>query len=212
MNLAEFEQALADSIGRPTDLRPFVCDGSPLSCAAFIVGYNPATELAVDWWKFWEPDRGYRRAEWFGEYQRERASRPLKPGKTRRLAVSNTRRVIEWIVEAAQPIHCLETNIYAAASETAADLAEQQRLTAPFDLLLKALRPRAILAHGDEAISHLGRLAGTELRWGQEARVSLNGHELWVVAEAHFGRPRAGQGWSRERALRVGQRLKNLAS
>jgi hypothetical protein len=36
--------------------------------------------------------------------------------------------------------------------------------------------------------------------------------ESWVVAESHFGRPREGRGWSRERAWRLGQRLKELAS
>jgi hypothetical protein len=212
MTLPEFEQALRDLIGQPTALRPFVCDGSPLTCSVFIVGYNPATEMTADWWTFWDPQYGYRRAEWFQEYQRERANRPLKPGKTRRLPVSNTRRVIDCILEAAQPVQCLETNIFSAPSETAASLAEQQRATGPFDFLLRAIRPRVVLAHGDDAIAHLGRLSRNSLGWGQEALTSISGNELWVVAESHFGRPRGGQGWSRERASRVGQRLKELAS
>ena len=212
MTLSEFEQELRDLIGQPTDLRPFVCDGSPVTSSVFIVGYNSATEMTADWWNFWDPQYGYRRASWFQEYQRERANRPLKPGKTRRLPVSNTRRVIDWILEAAQPMRCLETNIYSAPSETAAGLAEQRQATAPFDFLLRTIQPRVVLAHGDDAIAHLGRLSRHSLSWGQEVRVSIGGNELWIVAESHFGRPRGGQGWSRERAWRVGQRLKDLAS
>ncbi len=44
MDLTEFGSELEALIERPTALRPFVCDGSPLSCTVFIVGYNPATE------------------------------------------------------------------------------------------------------------------------------------------------------------------------
>ena len=212
MNLAEFEQELQELIGRPTDLRPFVCDGSPLECAIFVVGYNPATEMRADWWLFWDPVRGYQRAAWFQEYQRERAIRPLKPGKTRRSAVSNTRRVIDWILDAARPARCLETNIYSSPSETAATLAERRMATAPFDFLLRTIRPDVVLAHGDDAIAHFSRLSRTELRWGQEVRVTLGDKELWVLTESHFGRPRGGQGWSRERAAGVGRRLKELAS
>ena len=210
MSLREFESALRELIGKPTDFRPFVCDGSPLSCSAFIVGYNPATEMTADWWDFWDPSYGYRRDVWFEEYQRERAMRPLKPGKTRRPAVSNTRRVIDWVVDSAAPIRCLETNIYAAATDTAAALAEKQRVTAPFDFLLHTIRPRVILVHGDEAIDHLGKLSETNLTWGRDASVSLGGYEVWIVAEAHFGRPRGGQGWSAERARQLGGKLKQL--
>lgn len=50
MTLSEFEQELRSLIGQPTDLRPFVCEGPPLACPVFIVGYNPATEMTADWW------------------------------------------------------------------------------------------------------------------------------------------------------------------
>ncbi len=48
MTLYEFELQLSDLIGRPTDLRPFVCEGSPLSCDIFLVGFNPATTMETD--------------------------------------------------------------------------------------------------------------------------------------------------------------------
>ena len=55
VTLDEFEKQLAGVIGRPTDLRPFVCEGSPLDCDVFIVGSNPATKMEGDWWRFWRP-------------------------------------------------------------------------------------------------------------------------------------------------------------
>lgn len=103
-DLSAFAEALQAIIGRPTHLRPFVCDGSPLDCRVFIVGLNPATTLSGDWWEFWDDERGYRRAEWFERYKAERARQPLRPGKTRRFPVSNTRRVIDWIGAAAAPV------------------------------------------------------------------------------------------------------------
>ncbi len=131
--------------------------------------------MSADWWAFWDPAYGYRRDAWLGEYQRERAARPLKPGKTRRAPISNTRRVLHWIAKAAMPARCLETNIYAAPSETAATLEEQRRMTAPFDFLVRTVRPRVILAHGDDAIEHLGRLTRTTLTRGGRKRARHSG-------------------------------------
>ena len=59
LDLSSFEQRLAALIGKPTDLRPFVCDGSPLDCRVFIVGFNPASALDEDFWKFWDPSIGF---------------------------------------------------------------------------------------------------------------------------------------------------------
>ena len=54
MTLDDFERALVALIGRPTDLRPFVCEGSPLTCDVFLVGFNLATTMCregrVGWW------------------------------------------------------------------------------------------------------------------------------------------------------------------
>lgn len=147
-----FERELLALIGKPTKMRPFVCDGSPLECQAFIVGFNPATAMSEDFWKFWDTGRGFNKAAWLDAYKKERQLRPLRPGQTRRNVVSRTRRGIEWVVEDASPIRCLETNIYAAPTERAADLALEQRLTAPFDFLLKKIKPRVILAHGADAV------------------------------------------------------------
>ena len=52
-HLSDFSRGMASLIGKPTDLRPFVCEGSPLGCEAFLVGFNPASEMSIDFWDFW---------------------------------------------------------------------------------------------------------------------------------------------------------------
>jgi len=154
-DLENFARELELHIGLPSNARPFVCEGSPLTCIAFIVGFNAATELRFDFWKHWRDGYGFDKATWFAEYLAERAARPLKPGRTRRLPVSTTRKRLNIVVDAAAPVRCLETNIHSVASASAAELAVSDRGTAVFDFLLARVRPRVILAHGDEAVAHL---------------------------------------------------------
>ncbi len=185
--LDNFEKDLLTLIGKPTDLRPFVCDGSPLDCEVFIVGFNPATEMSANFWNFWRSGYGFDKPAWFEAYKGERQERPLKPGKTRRSPVSNTRRVIGWILEEASPVKILETNIFAAPTEQAADLASAQRLTAPFDFLTELIKPRVMVVHGNDATRHL---QGKDF-------------EALDIAVLHFSR-----GWSQSAAQALGQRIR----
>jgi hypothetical protein len=162
--LADFSREMVSLICKPTDLRPFVCDGSPLECDAFIVGINPASEMSGDFWDFWSDSRGFDKPAWFDKYKIERRNRPLKPGKTRRNEISNTRRVIQWVIEEASPTKCLETNIYAkpAASEPelkallkTLSLEERNRIITPFNYLLRRIAPKLVVAHGCEAGEYL---------------------------------------------------------
>jgi hypothetical protein len=186
-SLKSFEEGLEALIGRPTNLRPFVCVGSPLECEVFIVGFNPATSMSVGFWEFWRTGHGFDKAAWLEVYVKDRQTRPLKPGKTRRNPISNTRRVLNWILESAAPVNCLETNIYSAATEKAADLAVQQQNTAPLDFLLANIRPRIIVAHGDDAVEHIQSMTPS-------AR---------IIPVSHFSR-----GWSEEAARALGQQIK----
>ena len=187
MHLKEFETKLEELIGRPTELRPFVCDGSPIDCNVFIVGFNPATSMECDFWEFWRSDTGFDKRAWFDAYIQDRRTRPLKPGKTRRAAVSNSRRVIEWILESAAPARCLETNIYAAPSEQITDLASEKRLTAPFDFLLSTIKPKLIIAHGTDAARHCQSMTKNVVVW----------------SVSHFSR-----GWSQSAAIDLGLKIK----
>lgn len=185
--LSEFSLGLASLIGRPTNTRPFVCEGSPLECDAFLVGINPASDMSVDFWDFWSDSYGFDKSAWFEKYKEERETRPLKPGRKRRNEVSNTRRIIEEIVQGASPVKCLETNIYAKATEQASDLEERDRITAPFDYLLRQVAPRLVIAHGKDAADYLQRL---DLPC-----------ELMCVS--HFAR-----GWSIKSARELGLRIR----
>lgn len=62
MSLQTFQKELEALIGKPTDLRPFVCDGSPLACKVFVVGLNPASEMDGNFWDYWDSSRGSDKA------------------------------------------------------------------------------------------------------------------------------------------------------
>jgi hypothetical protein len=158
MTLDEFELKLAELIGRPTELRPFVCEGSPLACDVFLVGFNPATTMQADFWQFWREGYGYDKVAWFQRYLDERAAKPLKPGRTRRQKISATRRNIENFVEGAAGVRVLETNIHAAASGDMKSLDPASRRMAPFNFLLDVIRPKVIVVHGKPAVEAIGKL------------------------------------------------------
>lgn len=189
--LKQFEQQLAAIIGMPSTLRPFVCEGSPLLCRVFIVGFNPATQMSADFWQFWSTDKGFDKKAWMNAYVEERRTAPLKPGRTRRTTVSPSRRVVNWILEKAAPTLCLETNIYAPPTARAIDLAAEKRSTDPIDFLYEAIRPVLIVAHGKEAVEYLVK-----------KKVSAQ-----FIPETHFSR-----GWSRQRAEELGRRIKEICS
>lgn len=184
LSLTNFEQQLVDLICRPTDMRPFVCDGSPLDCQVFLVGHNPATDMSADFWDFWTP-QGFDQAGWFDEYKRERAARPLRPGQTQRNKVSPTRRMINKVVEGAG-IPILETNVYAHPSKDkkSLDIFDSR----PFEFLVETIQPKVIVAHGDDA-----QLAMKKIKTSAK-----------VIPVKHFSR-----GWSYERAYAFGQEIRD---
>lgn len=187
IHLQDFETQLRDQIGYPSNFRPFVCDGSPMDCRVFIVGFNPATTLSTDFWQFWVPNQGFDKSQWFDSYREDRRTQPLKPGKKRRNEISNTRRVLEWVLDAAFPVRCLETNLYATPTAQAADLHSHQRYTAVFDFLVNAIKPRIIVTHGKAVEMHVRSFNRT----------------VRIISVSHFSR-----GWSQENARKLGLRLK----
>jgi hypothetical protein len=190
MTLDEFERELAALIGRPTDLRPFVCDGSPLDCTVFLVGFNPATSMDADFWEFWRSDRGYDKLSWFRQYLAERAAKPLTPGKKFRPAISPTRRNIDAFVEGAGAARVLETNVYAKASDDMKSLDLTSRETAPFRFLLATVQPKVIVVHGKLAVEAIDK-------FDVPSRV--------IAADNHFSRKT-----SRDTARALGGRAASL--
>lgn len=191
MDLTEFESGLENLIGRPSSLRPFVCDGSPLRCSVFIVGINPATSMTDDFWSSWRTGVGFDKGAWFEAYKRHRAHEPLKPGRTRRNAVSSTRRILDLVVEAAKPVRCLETNLFGVASSAASDLPMSSRSTDVFDFLLRAVQPKLIVAHGSDAAAYVKKHAADI--------------EVWPVS--HLSR-----GWSFDQARDLGGSIRSHVS
>jgi hypothetical protein len=94
--------------------------------------------------------------------------------------------VIDWIEAEAPSIRFLETNIYSSASEAAKDLVTERRITAPFDYLLREIRPLVVVAHGGDAAAHL--------------RTKVEKERL--ISVQHFAR-----GWSETKAKEFGRRI-----
>jgi hypothetical protein len=149
MNLAEFRTKLQTLMDEP-GLRPFVCDGSPLTCRAFIVGFNPATSMDRSFWDYWSNDEGFAKAAFMRDYLAKRGLTQPKGVRAR----------IERIVAQAPRGTFLETNICSKPTRTAAELAKQDRQTAVFRFLLEAVRPELVYVHSNDPIAYLSQLTG----------------------------------------------------
>ncbi len=181
MDLADFEVRLERLIGRPSSLRPFVCEGSPLLCRAFIVGANPATTLDQhDFWSFWRPGYGFDKKRWMGSYVADRQARGKPP-------LSTTRRVINRITARAS-VPCLETNMFAKPTATLEELNQEDRVTDPIDFLLLAVAPKAIVTHGADARRHVARKLGGDLPLREWVNLAAPWGGVAVRAEPHFSR------------------------
>lgn len=201
-NLAKFNkemQSLMIELNVP-NLRPFVCDGSPFECEVFIVGLNPATEMSIDPWKYWSDDYGFQKCRWFREYAETYHEHQRKAGKKRITLMSPSRERIECVVRGACPVKCLETNIYAKPSKNKDELKlflkklscdDQKRLTAPFETLLKQVKPKLVVIHGTDAQQHFRQ---------QNQTLEALGCEKWC--EGHFSR-----NWSKVKAHALGCRI-----
>jgi uracil-DNA glycosylase len=171
------------------DARPFMCEGSPLDCTIFIVGFNPATTMYNDFWNYWSKGYGYQKTVWFEQYKSDRKKQKETTGNPH-TAVSATRRNIDWLIEGGENSKFLETNIYTAPTATEAELSKDKRKSDIFEHLLAAIKPKLILTHGRTATEAVRRL---------NPDVAL--HDV-----RHLSR-----GWSRLRATELGRELHIMA-
>jgi uracil-DNA glycosylase len=198
--LDEFERGLRARIGSPVFVRPFVCEGSPLECRAFIVGSNPATALSLDYWSFWERGYGFHRTIW------AEASRAQRR-EAGRAEITPTRRMLGRIMKEAAPVRCLDTNVFSTPTPAERDLGPELRRTDVFDFVLDAVRPAALLAHGKEAADHLCRLLGVaQLPTERFEPVPTSWGSMRVMAARHLSR-----GWSYAQAEALGRALREAA-
>ena len=167
----------------------FLCDGSPLTCRIFLVGINPAREIEESFWDFWDDSRGFRRVEFI------RKLKELPGGLTR------TRKYIEIVAAAARPREILETNIYPYAKPRAGDLTAEQKRTDAFDYLLHTIKPRVILAHGDEA-KQFFRKHSITLVENEMNSINFDGLRIKLLPRKHLSYQT-----SYKEALKIGQAL-----
>lgn len=154
-----------------------------MASEVFIVGTNAATALAEDWWKFWDVEYGFRKAAWFESYVANRA----KEGKTK---VTPTRRVIEWVSEAAG-FACLETNVHPKATARAHLLQAADRTRAVLDFLLDTITPHVIVAHGAPARQYWSERLDLKLNEDEVLHVPMHPHPAILIGTAHFSRLRS---------------------
>lgn len=202
MKLLEFENNLNEKLRKYVKLRPFICEGNPLDCEIFIVGINAATEMKSDFWSFWSTENGFKKTEWLESYILERKLKPLKPNKTRRNKLSNTRQRIEWIIDSIKPIKTLETNLFVKATPAANELEIEDRESSVFEYLLVTIKPKILFLHGNEVIEYFEKLYGIEIIKDKIEMFDILGTKTNILAMNHLSR-----GWSKKKSIELGKRL-----
>jgi len=181
--------------------RPFICDGNPLACNIFIVGFNAATEMQTKFEDFWSNINGFNKSEWLKIYISERQAKPLPTGKTRRNTVSSTRQRIEWLTEYLYPVSCLETNLFSKATVDAKSLDKSDQTTAVFDFLLDTVKPKLIITHGIDAKRYFESKYNRAISDNEILQLNEN---LALVSVSHLSR-----GWSKEKTQGLAMKIKN---
>ena len=155
MTTYEFKTRLKELTNNDQTLRPFICDGNPLESKIFIVGINPATQMKSSFWDYYQ-NENFDKRKWLVDYIKFRKSE----GKKTKL--SPTRNKIEKLVIDTFAEHqCLETNVYSKPSEMLKNLEEQNKNTDIFNFLVRAIKPKAILIHGNNP-AEIGRASCRE--------------------------------------------------
>ena len=191
MNLSEFRSQLQKIEKRLPGRTswPFLCRGSPLTCRIFIVGVNPARQVEEPFWSFWTDSRGFRKKEFVRELEE-------LPGR-----LTRTRKYIEIFTAAAGTKDTLETNIYPYATKRVRDLTAEQKRTDIFEYLLHTIKPRIVLACGDEAKQFFSE-RGITLVEDRLKSINLDGLRIKLLPRKHLP-----YHTSHEEARKIGQKL-----
>jgi hypothetical protein len=188
--IKEIDREIRRLTGEGDLSRPFLCHGSPIGCDVAEVGINPGTD--TPFWPYWNSKTGCDKDSWLADYLCRNGR--LKPTRDR----------IEVLCQALAPLRCLELNLYHHHARSEADLAKEHQDTALFDFMLKAVRPRVLLVHGNTPIKHLERLLSVTLEKDQFTLASYLAVPIQVfAAKSHFSR-----GVSRDYVGSIGERIK----
>jgi len=179
VDLAEFARRLRELAPVSENFRPFVCDGDPFRYKAFVVGFNPASD--IPFWEFWSDERGFDKNGWRRTYHAHRRER----GKPEAGA---TRRRLDVIAEAAAPVGILETNLYTTATRNVARLGKGMPDPTVFRLLFDAIRPAAVLFHGRDVQLAVEHIYGVALTASFERRSFRDSGTVLAAAVDHLSR------------------------
>jgi hypothetical protein len=167
MDLATFWRKLQEysskSAPDPKKFRPFVCPGDPRDCRAFVVGFNPASDVEA-FKNFWSCETGFDKRKWEDAYQAARIAVRKKP-------ISPTRERLNRIARGADKIKILETNLYATATSATADLDLALQNSALFQFLVEEIEPKAILFHSVTVKRTVEKIYGINLPTAFESRM-----------------------------------------
>jgi hypothetical protein len=186
-----FEQDLMGLMESENGIRPFVCEGSPLRCNVFVIGFNPASELRQPFMNFWKPGYGFMRDKLLEIMAAERRKTiSKKSGKPQR-PLSNTRMRIDKILDGGggDPFRLLETNVYAKEAPRKTGVKRADRVPEHLDFLLNRIKPAVIITHGVKANEYIGalNLHSLHLPFRHLSRASYaDAYALGVQARAHL--------------------------
>lgn len=171
--------------------RPFVSKGSPLDCRVFIVGFNPARSN-VGFGEFWDDNYGFRYDLWHSAYLANNGNR-----------LSPTRQRLERVVQAANSVHILETNLYSFPTPRASDLRMPNRQSDCLSFLVETLKPKLIITHGAKVWKDLNSVRLRPLH------ARLLGIKPTIVPFHHF-MSRGAQRWTEPQLDALGMQIKNF--
>ncbi len=155
--------------------RPFLCDGSPLTCQVAEVGINPGS--TAPFWKYWSVEKGCDKAAWLRDH-REKHGRRMR-----------TREALEVFITALKPLKCLELNLYDQQSKQESDLSKDKKSTSVFDYMLSVVKPKVLIVHGNTPTEHLQLLLEVNLTKDCFTQASYEGLTFDIYrAKKHFSR------------------------
>ncbi len=139
--------------------RPFVCEGYPTESHVLIIGTNPATPLNMDWWDWWNSERGFDYDLFMSRYINARR-------RMRKSLLGATRRRFIRITDTLQSkfrlnLKTIESNVYrreARSEEQLWGYKESDRYpnNEVLHLLISGLQmPKVVIPHGTSAAAWL---------------------------------------------------------
>lgn len=169
--------------------RPFVCNGSPYDCRAFIVGINAATRLQhfADYWSY---SSGFDWNKFKSDYQ--------ALGKK-----EGNRRPIEAISRGLGG--ALETNVCARPSRRPRELTEADWNSSLLPFLFAEIKPKVVFVHATRPIRYWEGVTGIRGVSMVPQKVEWQGHGFWLS-----GRPGALYTLGTDEAFAYGQQLRDL--